>query len=152
MADKIHRSTGMDYYYFVLRTIVGMLIFFIWSNSINLFAGTGWTLFLDLFILMFVTGLIARAIAYAFLWFPTKRAKGIMPTPWEFTFQSKINRISLVFIVGLAICSVIYAFGLDQYLIDFYFSEQSEWTPLIGYLFIKLGAHVIAWAFLKMSR
>jgi len=152
MADKIHRSTGMDYYYFVLRTIVGMLIFFIWSNSINLFAGTGWTLFLDLFILMFVTGLIARAIAYAFLWFPTKRAKGIMPTSWEFTFQSKINRISLVFIVGLAICSVIYAFGLDQYLIDFYFSEQSEWTPLIGYLFIKLGAHVIAWAFLKMSR
>ena len=147
--DKNHRSTGMDYYYFVLRTILGMLIFFIWSNSINIFAGTSWTLFFDLFLIMFVSGLIARAIAYAFLYFPSKRSGGIMPGFWEFTFQSKINRISLVFIAGLAICSLIYAFGIDQYIIDFFITEQSEWTPLIGYLFLKLGAHMIAWAFLK---
>ena len=149
MSNKNHRSTGMDYYYYILRTILGMVIFFFWSNSINLFAGTGWNLFYDLFVIMFISGLIARAFAYACLYFPTKKAKGIMPTFWEFTFQSKLNRLSLVFIVGLAICCVIYAFGIDRYIIDFYFVEQTEWTPLIGYLFIKLGAQAIAWAFLK---
>lgn len=149
MSNKNHRSTGMDYYYFILRYIWGMAIFFIWSNSINLFAGTGWDLFFDLFIIMFVSGLMARVIAYGCLYIPTKRADGIMPGPWELTFKSKLNRLSLVFIAGLAICSIVYAFGIDQYLIDFYFTEQSEWTPLIGYLFIKLGAQAIAWAFLK---
>ncbi|MHA1293990.1 MAG: hypothetical protein ACTSQJ_15165 [Promethearchaeota archaeon] len=149
MPYENHRSTGMDYYYFILRTILGMLIFFIWSNSINLFDGMGWSLFYDLFVIMFISGLIARAFAYLFLYFPSKRVKGIIPTFWEFTFQSKINRLSLVFIVGLAICCVIYAFGIDQYIIDFYFVEKTEWTPLIGYLFIKLGAQAIAWAFLK---
>jgi hypothetical protein len=151
MSEKNHRSTGMDYYYFILLTLLGMLIFFIWSNSINLFDGTGWDLFFDLFIIMFVSGLIARVFAYAFLYFPSKRSKGIMPTFWDFTFKSKINRISLVFIAGLAICCVIYAFGIDRYIIDFFVveSKQTEWTPLIGYLFIKLGAQAIAWAFLK---
>ena len=151
MAEKNHRSAGMDYYYFVLLTILGMLIFFIWSNSVNLFDGTGWDLFFDLFVIMFVSGLIARVFAYVFLYIPTKRADGIMPTFWDFTFKSKINRISLVFIAGLAICCVIYAFGIDQYIIDFFIveSNQTEWTPLIGYLFIKLGAQAIAWAFIK---
>jgi hypothetical protein len=149
MSEKIHRSTGMDYYYFILQTIFGMLIFFIWSNSVNLFDGTGWEMFFDLFIIMFVSGLIARVFAYVFLYIPTKRAKGFMPSFWEITFQSKINRISLVFIAGLAICCVIYAFGIDQYIINFFITEQTEWTPLIGYLFIKLGAQAIAWAFLK---
>lgn len=152
MSEKSHRSTGMDFYYFVLRTIVGMFVFFVWSNSINLLAGTGWDLFYDLFIIMFASGIIARVIAYGFLYFPTKRAKGIMSSFWDFTFKSKINRLSLVFIVGLALCSLVYAFGIDQYIIDFYFAEQTEWAPLIGYLFIKLGAHLIAWAFLKISR
>lgn len=149
MSEKTHRSTGMDYYYFVLRTIVGMVIFFFWSNSINLFAETGWDLFYNLFIIMFVSGLIARAITYALLYFPTKRAKGIMPTFWYFIFRSKINRLSLVFIVSLALCSLVYAFGIDQYIINSFFVELKEWAPLIGYLFIKLGAHAIAWAFLK---
>ena len=149
MSEKRHKSTGMDYYYFTLRTIWGMAIFFLWSNSINLFAGTGWALFYDLFVIMFVSGLIARGIAYLFLYFPSKRSKGVMPNFWYFTFQSKINRISLVFIAGLAICCVIYAFGIDRYIIDFYVIEQTEWTPLIGYLFIRLGAQAIAWAFLK---
>jgi len=126
-----------------------MVIFYFWSDSLNLFAGTGWSLFYDLFIIMFISGIIARAIAYALLYFPSKKADGIMPTFWEFTFQSKINRISLVFIVGLAICCVVYAFGIDRYIIDFYFVEQTVWTPLIGYLCIKLGAQAIAWAFLK---
>lgn len=150
MSEKNHRSTGMDYYYFVLRYIWGMLIFFIWSNSINLFTGTGWDLFYDLFLIMFISGLMARAIAYGFLYFPSKKSKGIMPTVWDFTFRSKINRLSLAFIAGLAICSVIYSFGIEQYIIDFYIVEQTEWTPLIGYLFIRLGAQAIAWAFLKM--
>lgn len=149
MSNKKHRSTGMDYYYFILRTILGMVIFFFWNTSINLFNTTGWDLFFDLFIIMFISGLIARGIAYAFLYIPTRSSDGIMPTFWDFTFRSKINRISLVFIVGLAICSGIYSFGIDQYIIDFYFTEQTEWAPLIGYLFIKLGAHAIAWVFLK---
>lgn len=149
MSEKRHRSTGMDYYYFVLRTILGMLIFFIWSNSVNLFDETGWGLFYDLFVIMFVSGLIARGLTYALLYLPSKRARGFMPDFWYFTFRSKINRISLVFIVGLAICCVIYSFGINRYIIDFYFVEQTEWTPLIGYLFIKLGAQAIAWAFLK---
>lgn len=151
MSEKSHRSTGMDYSYFVLRTIIGMFVFFVWSNWINLFAGTGWDLFFDLFIIIFISGLMARGVAYGLLYIPTKRAKGIIPTIWEFTFKSKINRISISFIAGLALCSLVYAFGIDQYIIDFFIVEQTEWTPLIGYLFIKLGAHLIAWAFLTWS-
>ena len=148
---KYHKSTGMDYYYFVLRTVLGMLIFFIWSNSINIFGGTGWDLFFDLFIVMFFSGMMARGATYALLYFSTRKSNGIMPGIWELSFQSKINRISLVFILGLAICSVLYAFGIDQYIMNFYFSEQSEWDLLIGYLFIKLGAHMIAWVFFKIK-
>jgi len=149
MSEKRHRSTGMAYYYYVLRILIGMLIFFVWSNSVNLFVGTGWDLFYDLFIIMFVSGLIARVIAYAFLYLPSTRTRGVMPGFWELTFRSGINRISLVFIVGMVICCVIYSFGINQYIIDFYFAEQTWWAPLVGYIFIKLGAQAIAWAFLK---
>jgi hypothetical protein len=148
--SKYHRSTGIDYYYYILRLVWGIPVFYVWSQASGLFTLDGWDLFWQLFLVMIFTGIIARIIAYLTLWIPMKLNKGFSPGMYYLNFQSKINRISLVFIAGTAICALIYAFGVDGYIIETFFPGDTLISALAGYIFIKIGAHLTAWAFLKI--
>ena len=148
--NKTHRSTGMEYSYFILRTVFGMLIFYVWTQSTNLFAKSGLTLFWELFIIMFFSGFIARVVAYILLKIGSKKGKGIMPGFYRLNFQPNINRISIIFIVGIALCSLVYAFGIDQAITEYLLPNQTGlWSMVVSYLFIKIGSQAIAWVFLK---
>lgn len=147
---KTHRSTGMEYSYFILRTLFGMVFYYVWIESIHTFAKTGLFLFWELFVVMFFSGIIARVCAYLILHFLSTKSKGILPGFYQMNFQRSINRISVVSIVGTLLCCFIYAFGINELIIRYFFSDQNELLSIVGsYLFIKIGSQAIAWVFLK---
>jgi len=149
--DPFHSSTGMIYTYFLLQTLFGMFIFFVWSRTTEVFTYTGFDLFWKLFVTMFFSVIIARILAYILLFFLSKRAKGRPPSFYRLTFQKNINRISIIWVIAILLCCLIYAFGIDQYIIDYIFPivDNSLWSMLFSYFFIKIGSHVISWVFLK---
>ena len=149
--DPFHSSTGMAYTYFLLQTLFGMFIFFVWSRTTEVFTYTGFDLFWKLFVTMFFSVIIARILAYILLLFLSKKAKGRPPSFYRLTFQKNINRISVIWVIAILLCCLIYAFGIDQYIIDSMFPivDNSLWSMLFSYFFIKLGTHAISWVFLK---
>lgn len=147
---KSHRSTGMEYSYFILRTMLGMLFYYIWIASVHTFSKTGLELFWELFIIMFFSGIIARVCTYLILYFLSKKAKGALPGFYQLNFQRSINRLSIVSIVGILLCCFIYAFGINELISRYFFSDQGQLISIVGsYLFIKIGTLAIAWVFLK---
>ena len=147
---KTHKSTGLEFSYFIFHTLLGMGIFFVWSSSKNLFLKTSIDQFWELFITMFFSGIIARVICYGFLWFLTKKSGGRMPGFYKLNFQKNINRISIISIVAMLLLSVVYSFGVDTLINNLFFANQDDaCSMLFSYLFIKLGTQAVAWAFLK---
>lgn len=148
---KEHKSTGMEYSYFLIQTIFGMLIFFVWSQSLNLFSKTSLDLFWNLFVVMFFSGIIARILAFILLYFLSKRSKGRPPSFYKINFTKNINRISLIWVVAIALCSLIYAFGIQEAIVGYFFpiDNYGLWSMLFSYLFIKIGTQAISWVFLK---
>ena len=86
MSNKDHKSTGIEYTYFTMHTLLGMAIFFFWSSLTNLFANFGLDLFYELFITMFFSGILARSGSYLLLWYFTRKAKGMVPSFYKLTF------------------------------------------------------------------
>lgn len=151
MSNKDHKSTGIEYTYFTMHTLLGMAIFFFWSSLTNLFANFGLDLFYELFITMFFSGILARSVSYLLLWYFTRKAKGMVPSFYKITFQKNINRMSLITITALLLFSLIYAYGINVYITEYFFEELSTdaFSMLFSYLFIKIGTQVVAWIFLK---
>ena len=153
--DPFHKSTGIEYTYYLVQTLFGMLIFFVWSRSIDVFSTTDLTLFWNLFVLMFFTGIISRILAYILLYYLSKSTKGRPPSFYKITFQKNINRISFIWVVAILICSLIYAFGIDQFIVEYLFPDETFnvlWSTLFSYLFIKIGSQVVSWVFLKTRK
>jgi len=147
---KTHKSTGLEFSYFIFHILLGMGIFFIWSRSTDLFLGTNSELFWNLFLVMFFSGIIARIVSYIFLYFIIKKTNGRMVGFYRLNFQKNINRISIISIVATLLCSFVYSFGVDILINNLFFANQDDlWSMLFSYLFIKLGTQAVAWAFLK---
>ena len=148
---KYHKTTGIEYSYFTLQTLFGMVIFFIWSQSVNLFIKSELDLFWNLFIVMFFSGIISRACSFILLYFLSRKAKGNIPGFYKLNFQRNINRISLISVVAIALCCLIYAYGVDQLIVGYFFpiDNNNLWSILFSYLFIKIGTQAVAWVFLK---
>ena len=153
--NEVRHSTGTQYLYLFLRFPIGICIFLMWSSSIHLFDNSGWDLFTPLFTVSVLSGIIARVIAYAILWIinlimnRNRRTKRSIPTFIQLNFDRSINRFSFISIIDIAIRCLVYSFGIDAYIIDYFFPTRTLWTDLLGYMIVKGGAYALSWIFLK---
>lgn len=153
--SEIRHSYGTEYIYLFLRLIISLLIFLFWSSAINLFDNKNWDLFYPLFTITVFSGLFARLIAYSILWLLNvimnrkRQPKRAIPTFFQLNFSKSINRYSFISIFSTIIMCLIYAFGIDAFIIDYFFPTSTMWTDLLGFIIIKAGASVMSWIFLK---
>lgn len=153
--SEIRHSYGTDYIYLFLRLIISISIFLFWSSAIDLFDNNNWDLFFPLFTITVISGLFARIVAYSFLWLLNyimnrkRTTKRVIPTFFQLNFSKSINRYSFISIFSTIIMCLIYAFGIDAFIIEYFFPTRTMWTDLLGYIIIKAGASVMSWIFLK---
>jgi len=145
------KASGTEYSYFLLRFIIGALIFLLWSSYTELFLKEGFDLFFPLFFIAIFSGIFARIFAYLILYGLSRRTKSTIPSPYQLNFTRNINRFSLVYLVGTVISTLIYAFALDDLIMIFLFPEQSLFAILIVYIIIKAIAKFFSWLFFKIK-
>jgi len=142
---------GSEYYFFAFHNLISIVIFYYWSVYDYTFLKSSWDLFGDLLLKSIVSTIAGRFLANLLLFGIARLMKKRVPNPYQLNFKSKVNGLSIIYLGSLVISSLIYAFGIDAFIIKIFFIEVTLYTILASYLVIKLGAYTISWVFFKIS-
>lgn len=142
------RVEGDSIYYFALHNFISMITFFAIAVPLGLFT-TEIELVEDLFSfeflgfiliifgLTFLSGILARIIAYVAMFYFTKNVLNKqLKTLGQ--FNDGINKVGMAFAISLFISSVLFAIGAIAIIESMLFTEQTLITLLATYMLIKL--------------
>ena len=147
------RVTGEGIWYFLVHNMISIVLFFMLtigfslygkkdSNIAFLFDIEYWKLVLIIFGILLMSGVMARILAYVFLWLFFKYArKRIMRKFGD--LNTGINKISFPFLITSLIAAVIYSLGVVLILQQAIFSQQTFWTLVMTYIIIKITIFLI---------
>lgn len=143
--------TGIQYYFLFLHNLLSFLLFVWWIWVDQSFSKQGWDLFIEIFTKTILTMIAGRLLAYTLIWGISKGIKKNIPNIYQLNFRSKFNNISFIYLFATGLMSLIYAYGIDTFLLNELFDGFSWTNYLFVYAILKLGTYLISWIFLKIT-
>lgn len=146
------RVVGDSIWYFCFHNLVSVSLFFIFtlswglygeknSNIGYIFSTDFWLLFLQIFAISLISGIIAR-ISVFIIMRAYYRWQGKSMKRWG-EISSGMNKIGLTFLLSTLLTALVFCLGLIAILQDRIFDEKTLLTLMFSYLIIKLGIFFI---------
>ena len=146
------RVVGDSISYFIFHNIISVTLFFVFTLSLRLYGDKNsnigyiltsdfWLLFLQIFAISLLSGIIARITVFVIMRaYYSWRNKSMKR--WG-EISTGINKVGLTFLISTLFTALVFCLGLIPILQNRIFDENTLFTLIVSYLIIKLGIFLI---------